>query len=157
MALFSCKTPKAPEAKTSGQDFIGSIIQNDSTQVSFNVHLEDNILTFYNGVQESFEVALSGEDTLKGTFPIFASDIWLVAIKGGYSGEYFRTDAENYALQIELVPGRMTYDKALQNSLANMPLHATSAIRKNPHYCNLIKKTEYSSGLLQPQLVTVDS
>ena len=39
MALFSCKTPEAPETETSGQDFIGSIIQNDSTRVSFNVHL----------------------------------------------------------------------------------------------------------------------
>ena len=112
MALFSCKTPEAPETETSGQDFIGSIIQNDSTRVSFNVHLEDSILTFYNGVQESFEVTLSGQDTLKGTFPVFASDLWLVATKGGYSGEYHRTDAENYSLQIELIPGRMTYDKS---------------------------------------------
>ena len=80
--------------------------------MSFNVHLENNILTFYNGVRESFEVALSGEDTLKGTFPVFASDLWLVATKGGYSGEYYRTDAENYALQIELVPGRMTYEQS---------------------------------------------
>jgi len=112
MALFSCSSPEQETSKAAGKNFIGSIIQNDSTRVSFNVHLEDNILTFYNGVQESFEVALSGEDTLKGTFPVFASDLWLVAIKGGYSGEYFRTDAENYALQIELVPGRMTYDKS---------------------------------------------
>lgn len=112
MALFSCSSPEQETSKAAGKNFIGSIIQNDSTRVSFNVHLEDNILTFYNGVRESFEVALSGEDTLKGTFPVFASDLWLVATKGGYSGEYYRTDAENYALQIELVPGRMTYEQS---------------------------------------------
>jgi thiol-disulfide isomerase/thioredoxin len=112
MALFSCSSPEQETAKSAGKYFIGSIIQNDSTRVSFNVHLENNILTFYNGVRESFEVALSGEDTLKGTFPVFASDLWLVATKGGYSGEYYRTDAENYALQIELVPGRMTYEQS---------------------------------------------
>ena len=104
IALFSCSSPEQETAKATGKNFIGSIIQNDSTRVSFNVHLENNILTFYNGVRESFEVALSGEDTLKGTFPVFASDLWLVATKGGYSCEYYRTDAENYALQIELVP-----------------------------------------------------
>ena len=79
MALFSCVQPEPKAEEATGQDFIGSIVQNDSTSVSFNVHLEDDLLTFYNGVQESFEVRLSGEDTLRGTFPVFASDIWLVA------------------------------------------------------------------------------
>ena len=112
MVLFSCSSPEQEMARIAGKNFIGSIIQNDSTRASFNVHLEDNILTFHNGVQEFFEVALSGEDTLKGTFPVFASDLWLVATKEGYSGEYYRTDAENYSLQIELVPGRITYEQS---------------------------------------------
>jgi len=77
MALFSCSQPEPKAEEATGQDFIGSIIQ-DSTRVSFNVHLEENVLTFYNGVQESFNVTLSGEDTLRGTFPVFASDLWLL-------------------------------------------------------------------------------
>ena len=97
---FFCCWPTTEEATE--QDFIGSIILNDSTSVSFNVHYEENVLTFYNGVQESFEVKLSGEDTLRGTFPVFASDLWLVATEGGYKGEYYRTDANNYRLPLEL-------------------------------------------------------
>ena len=112
MALFSCAQPEPEAEEATGQDFIGSIVQNDSTRVSFNVHLQENVLTFYNGVQESFEVALRGEDTLRGTFPVFASDLWLVATEGGYEGEYYRTDANNYRLPLELVPGRMTYGQS---------------------------------------------
>ena len=112
MALFSCSQPEPTTEEVTGQDFIGSIIQNDSTSVSFNVHYEENVLTFYNGVQESFEVALSGEDTLRGTFPVFASDLWLVATEDGYKGEYYRTDANNYRLPLELVPGRMTFEQS---------------------------------------------
>ena len=112
MALFSCSQPEPTTEEATGQDFIGSIIQNDSTSVSFNVHYEENVLTFYNGVQESFEVKLSGEDTLRGTFPVFASDLWLVATEDGYKGEYYRTDANNYRLPLELVPGRMTYEQS---------------------------------------------
>ena len=112
MALFSCSQPEPTTEEATGQDFIGAIIQNDSTSVSFNVHYEDNVLTFYNGVQESFEVKLSGEDTLRGTFPVFASDLWLVATEDGYKGEYYRTDANNYRLPLELEPGRMTYEQS---------------------------------------------
>ena len=112
MALFSCSQPERKTEEVTGQDFIGSIVQNDSTSVSFNVHLEENVLTFYNGVQETFEVALSGEDTLRGTFPVFASDLWLVATEQGFKGEYYRTDANNYRLPLELVPGRMTYEQS---------------------------------------------
>ena len=112
MALFSCSQPEPTTEEATGQDFIGAIIQNDSTSVSFNVHYEENVLTFYNGVQESFEVKLSGEDTLRGTFPVFASDLWLVATEGGYKGEYYRTDANNYRLPLELVPGRMTFEQS---------------------------------------------
>ena len=112
MALFSCAQPEPKTEEAAGQDFIGAIVQNDSTRVSFNVHLQENVLTFYNGVQESFEVKLSGEDTLRGTFPVFASDLWLVATEDGYKGEYYRTDANNYRLPLELVPGRMTYEQS---------------------------------------------
>ena len=112
MALFSCSQPEPKTEEAAGQDFIGSIVQNDSTRVSFNVHLQENVLTFYNGVQESFEVNLSGEDTLHGTFPVFASDLWLVASADGFKGEYYRTDANNYRLPLELVPGRMTYEQS---------------------------------------------
>ena len=112
MALFSCAQPEPTKEEATGQDFIGSIVQNDSTSVSFNIHLQENTLTFYNGVQETFEVALSGEDTLRGTFPVFASDLWLVATEDGFKGEYYRTDANNYCLPLELVPGRMTYEQS---------------------------------------------
>ena len=111
MALFSCSQPEPQTEAATGQDFIGSIIQNDSTSVSFNVHLEENILTFYNGVQESFEVTLSGEDTLRGTFPVFASDLWLVPTEDGFKGEYYRTDANNYRLPLKLKPGTIEYEK----------------------------------------------
>ena len=112
MALFSCSQPEPKTEEAAGQDFIGSIVQNDSTRVSFNVHIQENVLTFYNGIQESFEVNLSGEDTLRGTFPVFASDLWLVASADGFKGEYYRTDANNYRLPLELVPGRMTYEQS---------------------------------------------
>ncbi len=112
MALFSCSQPEPTTEEATEQDFIGSIVQNDSTRVSFNVHLQENVLTLYNGVQESFEVKLSGEDTLRGTFPVFASDLWLVATEDGYKGEYYRTDANNYRLPLELVPGRMTFEQS---------------------------------------------
>jgi len=112
MALFSCSQPEPKSEEATGQDFIGSIIQNDSTSVSFNVHYDDNVLTFYNGVQESFNVTLSGKDTLRGTFPVFASDLWLVATEDGYRGEYYRTDANNYRLPLELEPGGMTYEQS---------------------------------------------
>ena len=108
MALFSCALPETETAEAIGQEFIGSIIQNDSTRVvSFNVHLNENELTFYNGVQESFNLTLSGEDTLRGTFPVFASDLWLVATEKGYQGMYYRTDAENYELPFYLIKGEL--------------------------------------------------
>ncbi len=104
MALISCSQPEPKAEEVTGQDFIGSIIQ-DSTRVSFNVHLEENVLTFYNGVQESFNVTLSGEDTLRGTFPVFASDLWLLPSEHGYEGKYFRTDAKDYELTLILTRG----------------------------------------------------
>jgi len=118
MALFSCALPETELAEGTEQDFIGSIIQNDSTGVSFNVHLEENTLTFYNGVQESFEVTLTGEDTLRGTFPVFASDLWLIRTEDGFEGEYFRTDANNYRLPLELKPGNINYNPSPSNFLS---------------------------------------
>ena len=115
MVLFSCSQPEPKTEAATGQDFIGSIIQNDSTSVSFNVHLEEHTLTFYNGVQESFEVTLSGEDTLRGTFPVFASDLWLVPTEDGFKGEYYRTDANNYRMPLELKPGTIAYEKISSN------------------------------------------
>jgi len=115
MAPFSCALPETEMAEETGQDFIGSIIQNDSALVSFNVHLEEKVLTFNNGVQESFEVVLNGEDTLRGSFPIFASDLWLIHTEDGFEGEYYRTDANNYRLPLELKPGNIQYKQISSN------------------------------------------
>lgn len=139
MALFSCSQPE-PTTESTGQDFIGSIVQNDSTRVSFNVHLQDNVLTFYNGVQESFEVALSGEDTLRGTFPVFASDLWLVGMEDGFEGEYFRTDANNYRLPIELMPGRMTYEQSPSEFSSQYAITRYIGDQEKPALLQLSKK-----------------
>ena len=140
MALFSCSQPESKTEEATGQDFIGSIVQNDSTSVSFNVHLEKNILTFYNGVQETFDVALSGEDTLRGTFPVFASDLWLVATEGGYEGEYYRTDANNYRLPLELVPGRMTYEQSPTEFSSQYAITRYTGDQEKPALLQLDKK-----------------
>jgi thiol-disulfide isomerase/thioredoxin len=56
-------------------------------------------------VQESFDVALYGEDTLRGSFPVFASDIWLTPSEKGFEGMYYRTDAKDYELPLYLTKG----------------------------------------------------
>jgi thiol-disulfide isomerase/thioredoxin len=140
MALFSCSQPEPEAEEATGQDFIGSIVQNDSTRVSFNVHLQENVLTFYNGVQESFKVALRGEDTLRGTFPVFASDLWLVATDDGYRGDYFRTDANNYRLPIELVPGRMTYEQSPSEFSSQYAITRYKGEQEKPALLQLDKK-----------------
>ena len=140
MALFSCSQPEPSTEEATGQDFIGAIIQNDSTSVSFNVHYEENVLTFYNGVQESFEVALSGEDTLRGTFPVFASDLWLVATEDGYKGEYYRTDANNYRLPLELVPGRMTFEQSPSEFSSQYAITRYIGDQEKPALLQLSKK-----------------
>ena len=140
MALFSCSQPEPTTEEATGQDFIGAIIQNDSTSVSFNVHLQENVLTFYNGVQESFEVALSGEDTLRGTFPVFASDLWLVATEDGYKGEYYRTDANNYRLPLELVPGRMTFEQSPSEFSSQYAITRYIGDQEKPALLQLSKK-----------------
>lgn len=140
MALFSCAQPEPKTEAATGQDFIGSIIQNDSTSVSFNVHYDDNVLTFYNGVQESFNITLSGEDTLRGTFPVFASDLWLVATEDGYKGEYYRTDATNYRLPLELVPGRMTYEQSPSEFSSQYAITRYIGDQEKPALLQLSKK-----------------
>ena len=140
MALFSCSQPEPKTVEAAGQDFIGSIVQNDSTRVSFNVHLQENVLTFYNGIQESFEVALSGEDTLHGTFPVFASDLWLVASADGFKGEYYRTDANNYRLPLELVPGRMTYEQSPSEFSSQYAITRYIGDQEKPALLQLSKK-----------------
>ena len=140
MALFSCSQPEPKTVEAAGQDFIGSIVQNDSTRVSFNVHLQENVLTFYNGIQESFEVALSGEDTLRGTFPVFASDLWLVASADGFKGEYYRTDANNYRLPLELVPGRMTYEQSPSEFSSQYAITRYMGDQEKPALLQLSKK-----------------
>ena len=140
MALFSCSQPEPKTVEAAGQDFIGSIVQNDSTRVSFNVHLQENVLTFYNGIQESFEVALSGEDTLHGTFPVFASDLWLVASADGFKGEYYRTDANNYRLPLELVPGRMTYEQSPSEFSSQYAITRYMGDQEKPALLQLSKK-----------------
>jgi thiol-disulfide isomerase/thioredoxin len=148
MALFSCSQPEPEAEEATGQDFIGSIVQNDSTRVSFNVHLQENVLTFYNGVQESFEVALSGEDTLRGTFPVFASDLWLVATEDGYKGEYYRTDANNYRLPIELVPGRMTYEQSPTEFSSQYAITRYIGEQEKPALLQLDKKDRVLVGTI---------
>ncbi len=140
MALFSCSQPEPKAEEATGQDFIGAIIQNDSTRVSFNVHLQENVLTFYNGVQENFEVTLSGEDTLRGTFPVFASDLWLVATEDGYKGEYYRTDANNYRLPLEFVPGRMTYEQSPSEFSSQYAITRYIGNQEKPALLQLSKK-----------------
>ena len=140
MALFSCSQPEPKTVEAAGQDFIGSIVQNDSTRVSFNVHLQENVLTFYNGIQESFEVALSGEDTLHGTFPVFASDLWLVASADGFKGEYYRTDANNYRLPLELEPGRMTYEQSPSEFSSQYAITRYIGDQEKPALLQLSKK-----------------
>jgi thiol-disulfide isomerase/thioredoxin len=148
MALFSCSQPEPEAEEATGQDFIGSIVQNDSTRVSFNVHLQENVLTFYNGVQEYFEVALSGEDTLRGTFPVFASDLWLVATEDGYKGEYYRTDANNYRLPIELVPGRMTYEQSPTEFSSQYAITRYIGEQEKPALLQLDKKDRVLVGTI---------
>ena len=141
MALFSCASPGTETAEATGQKFIGSIIQNDSTRVSFNVHLNENVLTFYNGVQESFNVTLYGEDTLRGTFPVFASDLWLVATEKGYEGMYYRTDAENYEIPLTL--------ELLDAIAGTTPGAAIDAPPANQYY--IIR--DYGNGTTRPALL----
>ena len=111
MALFSCSEVKVDLSSTS-IDLLGSIKQNDSSFVRFNAELSQDTLYIRNGLAETITVVLSGEDTLKGSFPVFASDLWLLKSEQGYIGEFYRTDAENYRLPLEFVEGVIDYPNA---------------------------------------------
>ena len=111
MALFSCSEVKVDLSSTS-IDLLGSIKQNDSSFVRFNAELSQDTLYIRNGLAETITVVLSGEDTLKGSFPVFASDLWLLKSEQGYIGEFYRTDAENYRLPLEFVEGVIDYPSA---------------------------------------------
>lgn len=103
MALFSCSNSEEV-ASYHVERYQGALRLNDSTTVVFSASYTPakGTLTIQNGVHESFDVALHGEDTLRGTFPVFASDLWLVKTDKGYEGMYFRTDAENYEIPLTL-------------------------------------------------------
>ncbi len=111
MALFSCSEVKVDVSSTSIH-LLGSIKQNDSSFVRFNAELSQDTLYIRNGLAETITVVLSGEDTLKGSFPVFASDLWLLKSEQGYIGEFYRTDAENYRLPLEFVEGVIDYPNA---------------------------------------------
>jgi thiol-disulfide isomerase/thioredoxin len=103
MALFSCGNSEEV-VSYHAESYQGALRLNDSTTVIFNATYTPakGTLTIQNGVHESFDVELHGEDTLRGTFPVFASDLWLVKTDKGYEGMYFRTDAENYEIPLTL-------------------------------------------------------
>ena len=111
MALFSCSEVKVDLSSTS-IDLLGSIKQNDSSFVRFNAELSQDTLYIRNGLAETITVVLSGEDTLTGSFPVFASDLWLLKSEQGYIGEFYRTDAKNYRLPLEFVEGVIDYPNA---------------------------------------------
>jgi thiol-disulfide isomerase/thioredoxin len=111
MVLFSCSEVKVDVSSTSIH-LLGSIKQNDSSFVRFNAELSQDTLYIRNGLAETITVVLSGEDTLKGSFPVFASDLWLLKSEQGYIGEFYRTDAENYRLPLEFVEGVIDYPNA---------------------------------------------
>ncbi|MGA0303947.1 MAG: hypothetical protein ACO3K3_07770, partial [Schleiferiaceae bacterium] len=105
MALFSCGNSEEV-ASYHVEWYQGALRLNDSTSVVFSATYTPakGTMTIYNGVHESFDVDLHGEDTLRGTFPVFASDLWLVKTENGYQGMYYRTDAENYEIPLTLEP-----------------------------------------------------
>src|SRR5210317_2151104 len=103
MALFSCG--KSEEvASYHVERYQGALRLNDSITVEFSATYipAKGTLTIQNGVHESFNVELQGEGTLRGTFPVFASDLWLIKTENGYQGMYYRTDAENYEIPLTL-------------------------------------------------------
>jgi hypothetical protein len=57
MALFSCHNQSQKQKKHWTRFHWMPLSKTTRLRVSFNVHLQENVLTFYNGVQESFEVA----------------------------------------------------------------------------------------------------
>lgn len=120
MALFSCQNTtnssgEHPSEQAGQNEFVGQIIQNDSSSVLFTATFGWDSLHIQNGPEETISLALSGRDTLKGSFPVFASDLWLVRTDTGYFGEFYRTDQENYRLPVRLYPGKLNYSKVQQS------------------------------------------
>ncbi|MGB1184936.1 MAG: hypothetical protein ACPG4S_07205, partial [Schleiferiaceae bacterium] len=85
MALFSCGNSEEV-VSYQVESYQGALRLNDSTTVVFSAMYTPakGTLTIQNGVHEYFDVELHGEDTLHGTFPVFASDLWLVKTDKGY-------------------------------------------------------------------------
>jgi thiol-disulfide isomerase/thioredoxin len=142
MALFSCGNSEEV-ASYHVEKYQGALRLNDSTTVEFSAAYTPakGILTIQNGVHESFDVALHGEDTLRGTFPVFASDLWLVKTKNGYQGMYYRTDAENYEIPLTLKP--------LNAIAVTTPGAAIDALPANQYY--IIR--DYGNGTTRPALL----
>jgi len=142
MALFSCGNSEEV-ASYHVDRYQGALRLNDSTTVEFSAAYipAKGTLTIQNGVHESFDVALHGEDTLRGTFPVFASDLWLVKTENGYQGMYFRTDAENYEIPLTLEP--------LDAIAVTTPGAAIDAPPANQYY--IIR--DYGNGTTRPALL----
>ena len=142
MALFSCSNTEEV-VSYHVETYQGALRLNDSTSVVFSATYTPakGTLTIQNGVHESFDVALHGEDTLRGTFPVFASDLWLVKTENGYQGMYYRTDAENYEIPLTLEP--------LDAIAVTTPGADIDAPRANQYY--IIR--DYGNGTTRPALL----
>jgi len=142
MALFSCGNSEEV-ASNHVQNYQGALRLNDSTTVEFSTSFTPakGTLTIYNGVHESFDVQLQGEDTLRGTFPVFASDLWLVKTENGYQGMYYRTDAENYEIPLSL--------ERLDAKTESTPQTPTDAPPANQYYIT----RDFGNGTTRPALL----
>ena len=142
MALFSCGNSEEV-ASYHVERYQGALRLNDSTSVVFSATYipAKGTLTIQNGVHESFNVELQGEDTLRGTFPVFASDLWLIKTENGYQGMYYRTDAENYEIPLTLEP--------LDAIAVTTPGAAIDALPANQYY--IIR--DYGNGTTRPALL----
>jgi len=142
MALFSCGNSEEV-ASNRVQNYQGALRLNDSTTVEFSTSFTPakGTLTIYNGVHESFDVQLQGEDTLRGTFPVFASDLWLVKTENGYQGMYYRTDAENYEIPLSL--------ERLDAKTESTPQTPTDAPPANQYYIT----RDFGNGTTRPALL----
>ncbi len=76
---FGCQTSPNGDVDTANSlEFIGELRQNDSSSVFFNARFGWDSLFIDNGPNETVRMALTGRDTLRGTFPVFASELWLI-------------------------------------------------------------------------------
>ncbi|HBB81397.1 MAG TPA: hypothetical protein DHU80_02035 [Cryomorphaceae bacterium] len=150
IVLFSCSEVPIDQGSASIH-LLGTIKQNDSSYVRFNAELSHDTLFIKNGLAETIKVALSGEDTLIGSFPVFASDLWLVQSEGSYTGEFYRTDAENYRLPIEFVEGSLNYP----NANSHWPLqYAINRISKEDSARPALLQLGHTEGVLTGSIAT---